>query len=73
MNPVANGDPAAYGDHIADVYDQWHGGRDPVGPVVEAEIQRVARAMGQTGILGREDATEAEQRALVSSMTGPGS
>ena len=35
MNPVANGDPAEYGDHIADVYDQWHGGRDPVGPVVE--------------------------------------
>jgi NitT/TauT family transport system substrate-binding protein len=47
--------------------------RYPVGPVVEAEIQRVARAMGQTGILGREDATEAEQRALVSSMTSPGS
>jgi hypothetical protein len=47
--------------------------RYPVGPVVEAEIQRVARAMGQTGILGREDTTEAEQRALVSSMTGPGS
>jgi NitT/TauT family transport system substrate-binding protein len=47
--------------------------RYPVGPVVEAEIQRVARAMGQTGILGREDTTEAEQRTLVSSMTGPGS
>ncbi len=46
--------------------------RYPVGPVVEAEIQRVARAMGQTGILGRDDATEAEQRALVSPMT-PGS
>jgi ABC-type nitrate/sulfonate/bicarbonate transport system substrate-binding protein len=36
---------------------------------VGAEIQRVARAMGQTGILGRDDTTEAEQRALVSSMT----
>jgi NitT/TauT family transport system substrate-binding protein len=47
--------------------------RYPVGPVVEAEIQRVARAMGQSGILGREDATEAEQRTLVVSMTSPGS
>jgi NitT/TauT family transport system substrate-binding protein len=47
--------------------------RYPVGPVVEAEIQRVARAMGQTGILGREDTTEAGQRALVSSMTSSGS
>jgi NitT/TauT family transport system substrate-binding protein len=47
--------------------------RYPVGPVVEAEIQRVARAMGQVGILGREDATEAKQRTLVASMTSPGS
>jgi NitT/TauT family transport system substrate-binding protein len=43
--------------------------RYPVGPVTEAEIQRVARAMGQSGILGGQDATEAGQRALVESMT----
>jgi hypothetical protein len=36
MNPVGGGgDPAEYGDRIADVYDEWHGQRDPVGPVVE--------------------------------------
>jgi NitT/TauT family transport system substrate-binding protein len=43
--------------------------RYPVGPVTEAEIQRVARAMGQSGILGGQDATEAGGRALVESMT----
>ncbi|MBV9795164.1 MAG: class I SAM-dependent methyltransferase [Actinobacteria bacterium] len=36
MNPVAGGgDPAEYGDRIADVYDDWHGERDEVGPIVE--------------------------------------
>jgi SAM-dependent methyltransferase len=35
MNQAAAGDPAEYGDRIADVYDDWHGERDPVGPVVE--------------------------------------
>jgi SAM-dependent methyltransferase len=36
MNSVANGgDPAEYGDRIADVYDEWHGQRDEVSPVVE--------------------------------------
>ncbi|HEX4257947.1 MAG TPA: methyltransferase domain-containing protein, partial [Streptosporangiaceae bacterium] len=39
MNPVANGgdpaDPAEYGDHIADVYDEWHGERDEISPVVD--------------------------------------
>jgi NitT/TauT family transport system substrate-binding protein len=45
--------------------------RYPVGPVVEAEIQRVARAMAQSGILDREDGTEAGQRILVGSMTSP--
>ena len=45
--------------------------RYPVGPVVEAEIQRVARAMGQSGLLGGQDATEAGQRTLVGSMTAP--
>ena len=42
--------------------------RYPVGPVVEANIQRVARAMYQSGILGQADATDAEQQALVASM-----
>ena len=45
--------------------------RYPVGPVVEAEIQRVARAMAQSGIVGRKDGTEAGQRILVGSMTSP--
>jgi SAM-dependent methyltransferase len=36
MDSVANGgDPAEYGDRIADVYDEWHGERDDVSPVVE--------------------------------------
>jgi len=36
MNPAeGGGDPAEYGDRIADVYDEWHGERDDVGPVVE--------------------------------------
>ena len=36
MNPAeGGGDPAEYGDRIADVYDEWHGQRDPVGAVVE--------------------------------------
>jgi SAM-dependent methyltransferase len=35
MNPGAqSGDPAEYGDRIADVYDDWHGDRDSVAPVV---------------------------------------
>jgi NitT/TauT family transport system substrate-binding protein len=47
--------------------------RYPVGPVAEAEIQRVARAMGQSGLLTGEDDTEAGQRILVGSMTSPAS
>ena len=36
MNPAeGGGDPAEYGDRIADVYDEWHGRRDPVDTVVE--------------------------------------
>ena len=36
MDSVADGGGAAeYGDRIADVYDEWHGARDDVGPVVE--------------------------------------
>jgi len=45
----------------------------PVGPVVEASIQRVARAMYQSGILGAQYATDAEQQPLVESMIGPAS
>ena len=45
--------------------------RYPVGPVVEASVQRVARVMQQTGILGQADATQAEQRALVEAMVAP--
>jgi len=47
--------------------------RYPVGPVVEAEIQRVARAMSQSGILGGDGAAGAGQRTLVGSMMSPGS
>jgi NitT/TauT family transport system substrate-binding protein len=47
--------------------------RYPVGPVVEAEIQRVARAMAQSGLLGGQDDTEAGQRILIGSMTASGS
>src|ERR1700754_3674009 len=36
MDSVTNrGGAAEYGDRIADVYDEWHGERDDVGPVVE--------------------------------------
>jgi NitT/TauT family transport system substrate-binding protein len=45
----------------------------PVGPVVEASIQRVATLMLESGMLGSEDSTEAAQRTLIESMTGPGS
>ena len=44
----------------------------PVGPVVAAGIQRIAKAMSQFGMLGGQDSTEAEQRTLVESMAGPG-
>jgi len=43
----------------------------PVGPVVEASIQRVARAMLEFGILGRQDNAEVEQQTLVRSMVSP--
>jgi NitT/TauT family transport system substrate-binding protein len=45
----------------------------PVGPVVEASIQRDATAMLEFGILSREDTTEVEQGTLVKSMVGSGS
>ena len=45
----------------------------PIGPVVEAGIQRVATAVLEFGILGRDDTTEVKQGTLVGSMVGPGS
>jgi NitT/TauT family transport system substrate-binding protein len=45
----------------------------PVGPVDEAHIQRVALAMLQFGMLGKQYATEAERGTLVGSMVGGGS
>lgn len=35
MDPSIQGGPAEYGDRIADVYDEWHGERDDVTPVVD--------------------------------------
>ena len=43
----------------------------PVGPVVEASIQRVAKAMLEFGILGRQDKAEVEQQTLIRSMVSP--
>jgi len=43
----------------------------PVGPDVKASIQRVATAMLEFGILGRQDTTEVEQGSLVESMVSP--
>jgi ABC-type nitrate/sulfonate/bicarbonate transport system substrate-binding protein len=42
----------------------------PVGPVVEASIQRVAIAMLKFGLLGPQAATAVEQQTLASSMVG---
>jgi len=45
----------------------------PTGPVDKGRIQRVAAAMLQFGLLGRQDAAEVEQGTLVASMIGPAS
>jgi NitT/TauT family transport system substrate-binding protein len=45
----------------------------PTGPVNKGRIQRVAAAMLQFGLLGRQYAAEVEQGTLVDSMVGPGS
>ena len=45
----------------------------PVGPVAQANIQRVATAMLQFGVLGRQYAAQVRQGTLVQSMIGPGS
>ena len=44
----------------------------PVGPVVAANIQRVAAAMLQFGVLGRQYATQVRQGTVVRSMIAPG-
>ena len=45
----------------------------PVGPVNDTHIQRVALAMLQFGMLGKQYATEVERGTLVESMVSPGS
>jgi NitT/TauT family transport system substrate-binding protein len=45
----------------------------PVGPVIRANIQRVAAAMLKFGGIGRQYATQVRQGTLVQSMVGPGS
>jgi NitT/TauT family transport system substrate-binding protein len=45
--------------------------RYPIGPVDETRIQRVATAMLQFGMLGRQYATEVQRGTLVKSMVGP--
>jgi NitT/TauT family transport system substrate-binding protein len=45
--------------------------RYPIGPVDETRIQRVATAMLQFGMLGRQYATEVQRGTLVQSMVGP--
>jgi NitT/TauT family transport system substrate-binding protein len=42
----------------------------PVGPVVEASIQRVAISMLKFGLLGQQAAAEVRQQALARSMVG---
>jgi NitT/TauT family transport system substrate-binding protein len=44
----------------------------PVGPVVAANIQRVAAAMLQFGVLGQQYATQVRQGTVVRSMIAPG-
>jgi NitT/TauT family transport system substrate-binding protein len=45
--------------------------RYPIGPVDETRIQRVATAMLQFGMLGRQHAAEVQRGTLVESMVGP--
>ena len=45
----------------------------PVGPVVQANIQRVATAMLKFGLIGQQYAAQVRQGTLVQSMIGPGS
>jgi hypothetical protein len=42
----------------------------PVGPVVEASIQRVAISMLKFGLLGQQAAAEVGRQALARSMVG---
>src|ERR1700683_99520 len=53
MDPVANGgDPAESGGCLRDVYDDWHGARDDVRPVVEFLARRAAQAGGGALVVG---------------------
>ena len=45
--------------------------RYPIGPVDETRIQRVATAMLQFGMLGRQYAAQVQRGTLVESMVGP--
>jgi NitT/TauT family transport system substrate-binding protein len=45
----------------------------PIGPLDETRIQRVAVAMLQFGLLGRQYSAEVDRGTLVKSMAGPGS
>jgi NitT/TauT family transport system substrate-binding protein len=45
----------------------------PVGPVVQANIQRVAAAMLKFRVIGQQYAAQVRQGTLVQSMIGPGS
>ena len=45
----------------------------PIGPVNKTHIQRVAEAMLQFGMLGKQYTTEVQQGTLVESMVGTGS
>jgi hypothetical protein len=44
----------------------------PAGPVVDADIQRVAAAMLKFGVLSPRDAAAVRQDTLVRSMISPG-
>jgi hypothetical protein len=44
----------------------------PVGPVIEADVQRVATAMLKFGVLSPRYATVVGQGTLVRSMVSPG-
>ena len=45
----------------------------PIGPVKATNIQRVAVAMFNVGMLGKQYATEVERGTLAEAMVGPGS
>ena len=75
---IANSDAPAVQAAIArydqlpkDVTEAMVLSRYPIGPVDETRIQRVATAMLQFGMLGRQYATQVQRGTLVESMVGP--